>query len=106
MPAVTPGEETQFEIKLRNEGWISANGVKVLVPDDPNYIITPLVAEIGVLPAKSSISIPATIRHRSTPGPSMRKALKQAKLQNIATAGTCELELGPCLPTIQLGVIY
>ncbi len=65
MPMVVVGLETQFEIKIRNEGLIAANGVQVTVPEDPNYIITPLVREIGVLPAKSAMSIPVTIRHRS-----------------------------------------
>jgi hypothetical protein len=40
---VTPGEASQFNITLDNEGLIAANNVVISVPTDPDYIITPLL---------------------------------------------------------------
>ena len=62
MPMVLPGYTTQFNITLRNHGLINAEQVQVQVPDDPDYIITPLITEIPVLAAKSEVTIPCTIR--------------------------------------------
>jgi len=107
MPWVVEGQTTQFEIKLRNEGLIAANGVRLNIPNDPNYIITPLIDEIGVLPAKTSMTIPVTIRHRATPAPGLARALNHGGVKNAAGGGGgCELEVHACLPKIPLGVTY
>ena len=96
---VTPGQVSQFDIKLTNLGLIAANGVTIIVPDDPNYIITPLVTDIGVLPAKSSITVPVTVQSRAAPA-SLGKIVK-------LDGGGCDTsQLGGhgCLPSIELGV--
>ncbi len=107
MPLVVAGQDTQFEIKIRNEGLIAANGVKVNVPNDPRYVITPLVDEIGVLPAKSAMSIPCTIRLRtSAERLTARQINHGAAPEAVTEGGGCEVEVHPCLPKIPMGVHY
>src|SRR4030095_14621836 len=77
------------------------------IPNDPNYIITPLIDEIGVLPAKTTMTIPVTIRHRATPAPGLARALNHGGGKNAAGGGGgCELEVHACRPKIPLGVTY
>ena len=64
MPLIIPGHETQFNVTLRNHGLIEATELKLLIPEDPDYIITPLIREVPVLAAKSAITIPVTISIR------------------------------------------
>jgi hypothetical protein len=65
MPLILPGETTHMEITLTNVGLIQAENLHLRVPqNDPDLIITPLIDVIGVLPAKSSVTIPITIRMR------------------------------------------
>jgi hypothetical protein len=107
MPLVVEGQTTQFDVKLRNEGLIAANGVRINVPNHPDYIITPLVDEIGVLPAKTSVTIPVTIRHRGTPAPGLARALNHGGTATAAGGGGgCEIETAPCLPSIPLNTTY
>ena len=98
---VAPGQISQFDIKLTNLGLIAANGVQVIVPDDPNYIITPLVKEVGVIPAKSSVTVPVTVQSRAVPA-----AL--GKIVKLDGGGCDTSQLGGhgCLPSIELGVQY
>lgn len=65
MPVVFPGYETPFNITLRNHGLINAEQIHVVMPDDPDFIITALIDEIPILPAKSEVTIPCTIRFRN-----------------------------------------
>ncbi|HMJ88165.1 MAG TPA: putative Ig domain-containing protein, partial [Candidatus Acidoferrum sp.] len=102
MPLVVAGQETRFEIKIRNEGLIAAHGVRLNIPQDTDYIITPLVEEIGTLAAKSSMSIPVTIRHRATPAGGFKADASGA----IPKAGGCGVEVHSCLPKIPLSVGY
>src|SRR5204863_9714201 len=62
IPLVIAGQTTQFEIRLRNPGLIALEHVRVPVPSHPSLIITPLVTELDVLPAQTSVTIPVTIR--------------------------------------------
>lgn len=104
MPIVFQGETNQFDITLRNEGLIAAQNVEIIVPDDPNYIIEPLVRKIGTIPAKSRLTIPVSISARTT-------TVGSFQLPNILGSphilgGSCELDTAPCLPKIPLGVNY
>ena len=100
MPLVVAGRETRFEIKIRNEGLVAAKGVRLNIPQDADFIITPLVEEIGTLAAKSSMSIPVSIRHRSTPAGGFMAAGGGAPPEG------CEVEVHSCLPKIPLSVGY
>jgi subtilase family serine protease len=62
VPLVFPGEVTQMEITLTNHGLIAAQGVQFNVRDTATYKITPLIRDIGELPARSSITIPVLIQ--------------------------------------------
>lgn len=62
VPLVFPGEVTQMEITLTNHGLIAAQGVQLNVRDTATYRITPLIRDIGELPARSSITIPVLIQ--------------------------------------------
>ncbi len=64
MPIVLPGQTTQMQITLRNHGLIQAEKVQIKVPEDPDYIFTPLIDYIDVLPAQSAVTIPITVRMR------------------------------------------
>jgi hypothetical protein len=64
MPLVIRGHTTQFNMTLRNHGLINAEQVQIRVPIDDTYIIEPLIDVIDILPAKSEVTIPVTIRFR------------------------------------------
>jgi len=61
-PLVIVGQTSQFEIRLRNSGLIALERVRVPVPNHPRLEIIPLVTELEVLPAQTSVAIPVTIR--------------------------------------------
>ncbi|HEY9510213.1 MAG TPA: CARDB domain-containing protein, partial [Verrucomicrobiae bacterium] len=105
MMFVAPGEVTQFDLKLRNEGLIAAQGVTIQPPNDPVYLITPLVQNVGTIPAQSEISVPVTIQLRSAPAPLVAgKAPGGGNLNDLGP--DCGYSLSPCLPKINLNVQY
>lgn len=108
MPLVITGEETRFEIVLRNEGLIAANNVHLKLPNDPRYVVTSLVEDIGSIPAKGTLTIPCTIRLRSTPpasGPFFAERAKAMKAN--PKSETCEIDNPiPCMPKIPISVGY
>ncbi|HOC01340.1 MAG TPA: CARDB domain-containing protein, partial [Verrucomicrobiota bacterium] len=63
--ALITASETQVDIKITNHGLIAANNTRLSVPTHPLWEFTPLIEQIGVLPAKSSLTIPLTIRKLS-----------------------------------------
>ena len=65
---VVPGFTSQFAIRLRNTGLISLLRTRIPVPNHPNFIITPLVNEIEEIPARTTITVPVTIRVRDSQG--------------------------------------
>jgi hypothetical protein len=63
---------TQVDIRITNHGLIAADAARLHVPTHPRWSFEPLIEEIGVLPARSSLTIPMTIRRvggRSLAGP-------------------------------------
>ncbi|RDE49091.1 MAG: tandem-95 repeat protein, partial [Candidatus Accumulibacter meliphilus] len=62
---VAPGEVSQIYVTVRNLGLIDALDVRVVVPDDPDFLITPLIDVIPVLPARGEVSIPIAISLRN-----------------------------------------
>ena len=62
VPLVFPGEVTQMEITLTNHGLIAAQGLQLKVRDTATYKVTPLVRDVGELPARSSVTIPVLIQ--------------------------------------------
>lgn len=103
VPLVTPGYETQITIHLRNEGLIAANNVQFLVPNSSEYLITPLITQIGTLPAKSRISVPVLVRHRNIP---LIEETARGNGRGPKDEGDCEISAHDCLPPLKMPVIY
>ncbi len=55
-------DETVVNIKVTNHGLLAADNTQLAVPTHPLWEFTPAIDAIGVLPAKSSITVPMRIR--------------------------------------------
>jgi len=66
--AQVQGAEAQYDLKVTNHGLIAARDVKLHFEDHPLWTITPLIREIGTLPAKSTLTIPVKVRRTVLPG--------------------------------------
>lgn len=55
------GQSQQFDIKITNHGLIGADGVAIDFGDHPFYRFSPLISDIGILPAKSGITVPVIV---------------------------------------------
>jgi hypothetical protein len=76
----------QVDIKVTNHGLIQADNFHLQFPTHPLWEFSPLIDEVGVLPARSSLTIPLTIR-KVGGGP----ALSGATISGSGTHGG-----GPC----------
>ncbi len=108
MVVVAEGKISQFEMKLTNHGLIAAEDVAVDAPYHPTYLITPLVQNVGRIPAKSSVTIPVTVQFRSTASGGAIAAARGAGDGPLAAdGGGCSLEdINACLPKIPLRARY
>ncbi len=61
------GQVEQINLTITNYGLIAAQGMTIGVPNHPYYSVTPLITNIGDLPAKSSITIPVIIERIAVP---------------------------------------
>jgi hypothetical protein len=100
---VFPNEAAQVNITLRNEGLIAAQGVTITPPNDPDYIITPLVQNVGVIPAQSEVSIPVTVEYRAAPAPNSVNRLSSKGVHPLASNLS---SLCGCLKQLNLNVQY
>ncbi|HNQ87025.1 MAG TPA: CARDB domain-containing protein [Verrucomicrobiota bacterium] len=57
-----PGETKQIDVRITNHGLLAAKGVRFDFQTHPRLQITPLIQDLGDLAAKSSLTIPVTIR--------------------------------------------
>jgi CARDB/Immunoglobulin I-set domain len=62
VPVVIPGQITQTTITLTNSGLIAAQGVTLQPQSTATYLITPLVTDIGVIPALGSVTVPVAVQ--------------------------------------------
>jgi hypothetical protein len=62
LTSMKPGEVRQFDLTATNHGLLAANDAQLVFGTHPNFTITALVSNIGVIPAQSSITIPVLIR--------------------------------------------
>jgi hypothetical protein len=72
-----PGETKQIDVKITNHGLLAAQAVKFAFGTHPRLSITPLIDDIGELPAKSSLIVPVTIRKLPAAAPIGRSAIAQ-----------------------------
>ena len=56
------GQTKTVNITLENHGFIAAQHSKFRFSEHPFYLFTPLVENIGTIPAKSSLVVPVTVR--------------------------------------------
>lgn len=61
LPELAPGESTQIDVTFTNHGLIAAQDLKMTLPTHPEFTFVALSDSLGVLPAKSSISVPVTV---------------------------------------------
>ncbi|TWU48574.1 hypothetical protein Poly51_44740 [Rubripirellula tenax] len=59
---VVVGQTQQFDFKITNHGFIAAENVALEFGEHPYYEIVPLIDVIGILPAKSEITVPVIVR--------------------------------------------
>ena len=83
---VAPGVSSQFMISLCNEGLIAAKNVSVIVPSNPNFIITPLVTNLDTIPAQSIVQIPVTVQMASAPATNLVKQSAVVHANNSESA--------------------
>jgi hypothetical protein len=59
---VALGQTKIINVTLENQGLIAAQNSMFVFTEHPFYSFTPLVANIGTIPAKSSLVVPVTVR--------------------------------------------
>lgn len=84
------GDEMQVDIAISNHGLIAAQDMNIGFDAHPDFTFTPLVSELGTLPAQSSLVVPVTIRRVGGNGGSRGATVVANRLARPA-AGT-----GPC----------
>jgi subtilisin family serine protease len=95
VPLLIDGAPTQFDVTLTNHGLIAAQDVRFVVPYNADYVLTPLVDSIGILPAKSSVTVPVIVSKRA---PSASSAVGVVDAQGLFDE--------PCSPKPELSFIY
>ncbi len=91
---------TQVDLKITNHGLIQADNFRLNFPTHPSWEFTPLVEEIGIMPARSSLVIPVTIRKIGGGGSSLMSVRKGPRLHDggpchTSASATWELVCGP-----------
>ncbi len=83
------GPEGQVNFRITNHGLIAAKNSRLEIPTHPDWIFEPLISEFGDLPAKTSLTVPMTIRRVSAVGGGA--AVRRAAAVAVAAGG------GPCV---------
>jgi len=58
------GETMEIDFVITNHGLITADDVRLIIGDHPQYEIEPLLTEFGDLPAQSTLVVPTVIRDK------------------------------------------
>ncbi len=82
---------TQIDLKITNHGLIAAKNTRVNFPTHPLWHFQPLIELIGALPAKSTLTVPLTIRKLAGSPPHL-PAVRAAN----AGSGECHLWARAC----------
>ncbi|HLP77175.1 MAG TPA: CARDB domain-containing protein, partial [Candidatus Paceibacterota bacterium] len=82
------GNEAQVNLKISNHGLIAAKDFKLNMPTHDLWEFTPLISDVGNIPAQSTLTVPLTIR-RIVPGSpkAMAKASAKDSGSDCNTAG-------------------
>ena len=85
---------TQIDLAITNHGLIAANNFHLNFGTHPDWQFTPLISDIGTLPARSSLVIPLTIRRLHSGGGSPAPGL--ASKAAPKAGGPCAIPAGGC----------
>jgi RHS repeat-associated protein len=58
---LAPGEETQIDLLVENQGFIAVQNVSLISSAIPGFTLQPLIQDIGEMAAKTSITIPVLV---------------------------------------------
>jgi|GEM_PF-477428 len=61
LPLLAPGERAQIDATVINHGLIAADHAHLTLPQHPNYRFSTLTEDLGVIPAKSAITVPVIV---------------------------------------------
>ncbi len=107
------GDETQVDLTLTNHGLVTAKNSRFQLPTHPDWEFIPLITEVGDLPARSSLTVPMTIR-RLTAGAGGGRTGASRRTAGVAAGGPCvvtggllwDLLCGPRLNTYTAPVTF
>jgi hypothetical protein len=60
--------ERQVNVSISNHGLIAAINARLSAPTHPDFTFTPLITDIGLLPAQSTLTVPIVIRRVAAGG--------------------------------------
>ena len=85
LPVIGPGETAQIDVTLVNHGLIAANDSTLKLPEHPQYLFQTLSTNIGVIPAKSAITVPVIVQGVDAQTQSLRATPK------MSSTSTCDV---------------
>ncbi len=99
---INPGDAQQFNFTITNHGLIAAQGVAFQFGVNDIYEFTPLVPDVGELPAMSSVTVPVIVTRIGAATESSGSV--QAALLSVGAGGPLAANAGLCF--IPGSVIY
>jgi len=97
LPDLAPGEQTQIDVTLINHGLLAAEDVRLRLPEGAGYEFNAVSTSLGTLPAKSTITVPVTVRRSSPPGAQAKAMASEAQKNDLPLIGSnpgCVIWLG------------
>ena len=82
-------EVTQIPLRISNHGLVAANSFHLVFGNNSDWQLTPLVSDLGTLPAKSSLTVPLTIRRLTPFSPAVRAEQTAGVRFRKAGGGSC-----------------
>ncbi len=83
------GDEMQVDIAISNHGLIAAQEMRIDFGTHPDFTFTPLISDIGTLPAESSLVVPLTITRVAGGGGSRVTLAAYGIARPAAGSGPC-----------------
>ena len=88
--ATVTNNVTQINLTIANHGLVAAENAQLSFGSHPDWSFTPLVNNLGTLPAQSSITVPLTIRRVSSAALAASKAARRSS----SGGGPCGVAAG------------
>lgn len=82
-------DEYQVELKFTNHGLIAAQDVKMRFADGSKWSVHPVTEDLGVIPAKSSLTVPVIFRRIEDGGASGQVARQGVRRAASGSSGGC-----------------